>query len=45
MKIRYYGPVYDLITLKDPKFTQAVEVRLCLCLYKYILHIILDVCV
>lgn len=30
IKIRYYGPVYDLITLKDPKFTQAVEVRLCL---------------
>jgi chromosome segregation ATPase len=23
----YHGPVYELITLKDPKFAQAVEVR------------------
>lgn len=23
----YYGPVYQLITLKDPKFATAVEVR------------------
>lgn len=23
----YHGPVYDLLTLKDSKFTQAVEVR------------------
>lgn len=27
-KYRYHGPVYNLITLKDPKFTQAVEVRI-----------------
>jgi chromosome segregation ATPase len=29
----YFGPVYELIRLKDPKFTQAVEVResVCVC--------------
>lgn len=24
----YYGPIFELITLKDPKFTTAVEVSI-----------------